>query len=115
MDMGSRTAMINKIKAICPDSSRKVYVRDDWYPSYREAGTNRSYVNCDVICSFDSSGFYTKIIFWGADDFGLEKEFCSSNMNAVAKMYKRFRKYAKNVPQNRELKSILYRDNFQLF
>ena len=109
-----RISMINKIKAVCPDSLRKVYVRDNWYPSYKESGTNKLYVECEVICSYFPK-FYTKIIFSGADDFALEKEFESSDMSEVAAMYKKFRKYAANVPQNRDLQAILYRDGFELF
>ncbi len=111
-ELEHRISMINKIKAVCPDSLRKVYVMDNWYPSYKENGTNKLYVECEVICSYDTK-FYTKIIFSGADDFAMEKEFESSDMSDVVAVYKKFRKYAANVPQNCDLQTILYRDGFQ--
>lgn len=107
-----RISMINKIKAVCPDSFRKVYVRDNWYPSYKEGGTNKLYVKCEVICSYNTK-FHTMIVFSGADDFSMAKLFESSDMSDVVAMYKKFRKYAANVPQNYDLKTILYRDGFE--
>ena len=111
----NREAMNNKIMAICPDVMRKVYVKDDWYPSFTERGTNKLYVECEVFCRYDSIGFYTKIVFWGKDDFALEKEYANDDMNEVIKAYREFRKYAKNVPQNKYLQDILYRDGFKMF
>ncbi len=112
-ELKHRMLMINKIKAICPDSLRKVYVKDNWYPSYKENGTNKLYVKCEVICSYFKK-FYTKIIFSGADDFALEKQFESSDISEVAVVYKKFRKYAANVPQNRDLRTILCCDGFEV-
>ena len=106
---------IAKIQALCPDSCRKVYVVDDWYPSCTEAGTNKLYVDCHVFCCFYDGEFYARIVFFGGDDFGLEKEFSSPNVSEVVKAYRRFRKYAKKLPHNRELAHILYRDGFKPF
>jgi hypothetical protein len=107
-----RYAMICRIKAICPDSDRRIYVTDDWYPSYTDAQTGKLYVECYVLCTYYDGEFGAIIAFWGGDDFYLGKRFDSSDINEVIKAYRRFKKYAKKVPHGRNLQHILYRDGF---
>lgn len=107
-----RNAMTSRIKAVCPDSYRSVCVTDDWYPSFTDAQTGKLYVECYVSCAYYDGEFYAIICFWGGDDFCLGKSFGSSDINEVIKVYRRFKKYAKKVPQGRNLSHILYRDGF---
>lgn len=94
-----RNAMKSRIKAICPDSGRRIYVTDNWYPSFTDAQNGKLYVECYVYCTY-------------VDDFFLGKRFDSSDINEVIKVYRLFKKYAKKVPHGRNLKHILYRDGF---
>lgn len=105
-------AMTSRIRAICPDSYRRVYVTDNWYPSFTDAQTGKLYVECYVSCTYEDGEFGAVISFWGNDDFCLGKRFDSSDINEVIKMYRRFEKYAKKVPHGRNLQHILYRDGF---
>ena len=107
-----RDAMTSRIKAICPDSDRRIYVTDNWYPSFIDAQTGKLYVECYVYCIYDDREFSTILSFWGGDDFYLGKSFDSSDINEVIKAYRQFKKYAKKVPHGRNLKDILYRDGF---
>lgn len=102
----------DKIKALCPNSYRKVYVTDDWYPSYTDDQNGREYVDCSVRCGYHQGEFFVTISFWGADDFGLGKSFAGENMYDVVKVYRNFRKYARKTPHGRNLQTILYRDGF---
>ena len=43
-----RRAMGSRIRAICPDSDRRIYVTDDWYPSFTDVQTGKLYVECYV-------------------------------------------------------------------
>lgn len=54
---------------------------DSWYPNY-EDGTVR--------VGFDSKNNYFKVSVWGADDFGLEKEF-TTRLEAI-ELYRKLSK-----------------------
>lgn len=43
-----RNAMTSRIEAICPNSYRRIYVTDDWYPSFTDVQTGKLYVECYV-------------------------------------------------------------------
>ena len=101
----------NKVMEICPDIDRKIYVTDDWYPTYEDEGG--TYIKCDVLARY-YNGYYVKIIFHGGDDFTLEKETDCNTIEDVKKVYNEFVNYMNNVPQNTELKPILYEDEFKL-
>lgn len=114
MTLEERIKINDKIKAICPDSNRKVYVTDNWYPSYMDI-SGKLYVTCYVGVTYYSDEYSVKIVFFGADDFGLEKEFCTSDFAEAIKKYREFKRYAKKVPKNKALQHILYRDGFEMF
>ena len=71
-----KTEKINRIKSICPDSIRRIYIDSGWCPAYTDKQTGKHYAECHVYCSYDTC-YYARIVFWGAGNDGLGKIYRS--------------------------------------
>jgi len=70
--------------------TRKIFVKDDWYPCY-----SGGYVVLSIVQTHFQEDYWCKVSAWGADDTGVELEYHGSP-TAVKGMYEHWKKYIYN-------------------
>lgn len=104
------------IEAICPNVFTWIEVRDNWYPSYQIH--NKLWVTAliQVIPNYyDSEKYGIQLIFWGEDNFALEKWIKADNFSEAVNAYKFFKHLLKKIKKMNtlRLKDFLYRNGFE--
>lgn len=108
------------ITSKCPKRKTMIEVRDDWYPSYSIHG--KLYVEATLTCwhdAYDESGknykYGVQLMFWGADDTGMEKWMYTDDEQEAVLFYRKLKKFMKRLKKMHtlDLKTFLLNNGFQ--
>jgi hypothetical protein len=97
-----------------------IAVRDDWYPSYNIHG--KLYVKAELTCwqdVHDENGkrykYGVQIVFYGADDTGMEKCMYTDDEQEAVFFYRKFKKFLRRLKKmhHLDLKTFLLNNGFQ--
>ena len=121
---------MRNIESFCPRSTSWVEVRDNWYPAYER--NNKLWVEATISaisgyidysyvgeglnhkCSEKHYNYGVQIVFWGADDFALEKCIGTDDFDKAVKIYRQFRKLIRKIKkmETMDLQWFLYERGF---
>jgi len=104
---------MRNIESFCPKSTSWLEVRDNWYPAYER--NNKLWVEATISaisgyidysytgegldrkCNEKRYNYGVNIMFWGADDFALEKSIGTNDFDEAVKIYRQFRKLIRKI------------------
>lgn len=104
---------MTSIKSYCPTVRRKIYVSDDWYPCYFSIQTGKPFVEVRISTSIYDGQYIVYTSVWGADDTGLEKEFCTLSLKEAINFYRQQKKFFKKIRSGIRLKSYLIKNGYK--